>query len=167
MKGEEYAYKVGKISKFKSFFYILIFEIARIPFLTSRIRIALYKLAGIEIGKDVYIGSGLKVSDPVKASYIKIGDRVSIADNVYLINSSGPNNSKLKKLYPRIIGRIHLEDDVWIGVNVIIFPGVRIGNMSAIGAGTVVTKDVDENSIVAGNPAKIIKKLEKTQVKSI
>lgn len=50
-----------------------------------------------------------------------------------------------------------IEDDVWIGAGVIILPGVRIGQGAIIGAGSVVTKDVEEYSIVAGNPAKKIK----------
>lgn len=53
---------------------------------------------------------------------------------------------------PVIIG-----DDVWIGSNVIVLPGVRIGNHSVIGAGAVVTKDTPDYSIVAGNPAKVVK----------
>lgn len=118
----------------------------------------------MKIGKDVYIGSDLKLSDPINASYITIGNRVSIADNLYLINSSGPNNSRLKKYYPRIIGKICIEDDVWIGVNVIILPGIHINRMSIIGAGSVITKDIDEFMIVAGNPAKIINKIKSEDV---
>ena len=52
-----------------------------------------------------------------------------------------------------------IEDDVWIGANAVVLPGVRIGNHSVIAAGAVVTKDVPPHSIVAGIPAKIIKKI--------
>lgn len=52
---------------------------------------------------------------------------------------------------------VTIGDDVWIGSNVIILPGVKIGSHSVIGAGAVVTKDTDEYSIVAGNPAKVVK----------
>ena len=52
---------------------------------------------------------------------------------------------------------VTIGDDVWIGSNVIILPGVKIASHSVIGAGAVVTKDVDEYSVVAGNPAKVVK----------
>ena len=55
---------------------------------------------------------------------------------------------------------IVIEENVWIGTNAIILPGVKIGKNSIIGGGAVVTKDVPENVIVAGNPAKIIKELK-------
>ena len=56
---------------------------------------------------------------------------------------------------------IIIEDDVLIGANVIILKGVHIGARSIIGAGSVVTKDVPEDCIVAGNPAKVVKILKK------
>jgi acetyltransferase-like isoleucine patch superfamily enzyme len=53
-----------------------------------------------------------------------------------------------------------IGDDVWIGANAVILPGVKIGTHSIVAAGAVVTKDVPEFSLVAGIPAKVIKKLE-------
>ena len=52
-----------------------------------------------------------------------------------------------------------IEDDVWIGANAVVLPGVKIGNHSVVAAGAVVTKDVPPHSIVAGVPAKVIKKI--------
>lgn len=52
---------------------------------------------------------------------------------------------------------VRIDDDVWIGSNVIILPGVKIGKGSIIGAGTVVTKDVPEYSVFCGNPGKVVK----------
>ena len=51
-----------------------------------------------------------------------------------------------------------IENDVWVGDSVIILPGVKVGTGSVIGAGSIVTKDVEPYTIVAGNPAKLIKK---------
>ena len=55
---------------------------------------------------------------------------------------------------------IHLGKKVWIGSGAIVLPGVTIGDNSVIAAGSVVTKDVPENSVYGGNPAKLIKKIE-------
>ena len=52
---------------------------------------------------------------------------------------------------------VTIEDDVWIGRRVIILPGVRVGRGSVLAAGAVVTKDVPDFTIVAGNPAKVVK----------
>jgi maltose O-acetyltransferase len=54
---------------------------------------------------------------------------------------------------------IKVEDNVWIGANATILPGVTIGKNSIVGAGAVVTKDVPENTIVGGNPAKVIRNI--------
>ena len=59
----------------------------------------------------------------------------------------------------RIDKEIIIDDDVLVGANTIILKGVHIGARSVIGAGSVVTKDIPEDSIVAGNPAKVIKKI--------
>jgi maltose O-acetyltransferase len=55
---------------------------------------------------------------------------------------------------------ILIEDNVWIGGSAILLPGVRIGKNSVIGAGAVVTRDVPANTLVAGNPAVIIKEIK-------
>ena len=56
-----------------------------------------------------------------------------------------------------------IEDNVWIGINSTILPGVRIGYGAIVGAGSVVTKDVPAMTIVAGNPARIIKEIETSE----
>ena len=55
-------------------------------------------------------------------------------------------------------GVIHVEEDVWLGANVMVLPGVRIGRGSIIGAGAIVTKDIPPYSIAVGNPAKVVRK---------
>lgn len=54
---------------------------------------------------------------------------------------------------------IRIGDDCWLGGSVIILPGVTIGNRVVVGAGTVVTRDVEDDVVVAGNPARIIRRL--------
>ena len=58
------------------------------------------------------------------------------------------------------IGRVHIENNVFIGAGSIILPNVRIGNNSIVGAGSVVTKDIPANVVCAGNPAKIVYSLD-------
>lgn len=124
----------------------------------------------IQIGKSTYIGDGSKV---YSAKSIKIGDRVQIAHDCNIfdnnIHSLNPyeryeefmhNVSKrVKKLYPLNEKEVIIEDDAWIGANVSILKGVKIGKGAIVGIGSVVVKDVDDYEIVVGNPARVIKKL--------
>lgn len=108
----------------------------------------------ITIGKNVFINSGCRFQDQ---GGISIGDDVLIGHNVVLATlNHGLAPDKRKNLYPMpiIIGK-----NVWIGANVTIVPGVTVGDNAIIAAGAVVTKDVAENTIVCGIPAKIIKSM--------
>ncbi|NOT76640.1 MAG: acyltransferase [Cyclobacteriaceae bacterium] len=100
---------------------------------------------------------------------IYIGSRVMIAHNVNILdNNSHPTDDKLRhedfinsynghmKEYDLKAKEIVIEDDVWIGFNSIILKGVHIGKSAIIGAGSIVTKDVPEYSVVAGNPLRAI-----------
>lgn len=90
--------------------------------------------------------------------YIEIGKGCSISDNVCIADSDSHfiDGKKEKATAPIIIG-----DHVWIGKNVTILKGVTIGAGAVVGAGSVVTKSVPCNVVVAGNPAKPIKTIEK------
>jgi len=126
----------------------------------SNLRIALFRLCGYSIGKDVFIGEDLIISDNLHDRNVFIGDRASIAPRVTLITSSGPNLSKIKP-YVKVVnkGKITIESDAWIGAGAIILPNVTIGRGAVVGAGAVVTKDVPPYTVVVGVPAKEIKKL--------
>lgn len=90
--------------------------------------------------------------------YIEIGKGCSISDNVCIADSDSHciDGDRDKATAPIIIG-----DHVWIGKNVTVMKGVTIGSGAVVGAGSVVTKDVPSNTVVAGNPAKPIKAIEK------
>lgn len=128
------------------------------------------------VGKDFRIGKNIRISGPEN---IAIGNSVSIEDNCSLYGQGGISigNNVMLASYVHLIsqdhrsskigvpiknqgfelGKITIEDDVWIGINVVILKNVTIGNGSIIGAGSIVTKDVPPFSISVGNPAKVIK----------
>ncbi|MCJ1368869.1 hypothetical protein MMC20_000076 [Loxospora ochrophaea] len=93
---------------------------------------------------------------------ITIGSRTIVGPNVSFFSGTHPLDPELRNgtAGPELGGDIHIEEDVWIGGNAIFLPGVRIGRGATVGAGSVVTKDVPPFSVAAGNPARIIRKLE-------
>jgi maltose O-acetyltransferase len=108
----------------------------------------------VRIGDNCLIGEGCRVRGNVS-----VGNDVLIAQNVELISfSHGFERSDIPiRMQDEIFGYIEIGHDVWIGVNVVVLPNIKIGNHAIIGAGSVVTKDVPEWAIVAGVPAKLIK----------
>lgn len=138
----------------------IMYRLARIA-TTSRVRIFLLKqCSGIQIEKDVYLGPHLTLNRFTNDDTLFVGDRVAIAPNVTIMTSSGPESPKLKKYNLEKREKVVIKNDAWIGTGVIILPGITIGEGAVCGAGAVVTKDVPPNTIVAGVPAKVIRKLE-------
>jgi acetyltransferase-like isoleucine patch superfamily enzyme len=106
----------------------------------------------ITIGYNVFINYGFNC---IARGGIDIDDNVMIAPNVTILTTNHDYH-KRNILYCK---KVHIKNNAWIGSGSIILPGVTIGVNSVVGAGSVVTKDVDDNCVVAGNPAQIIKKL--------
>jgi len=111
----------------------------------------------INIGANTYINSGRFVSGPntkiIRGEWCAIGHNVNIIGWTHdLVQSTGPINDRPCHEKDVIIG-----NNVWIGSNVFIREGVQVGNNSIIAANSVVNKDIPENAIVGGVPAKIIK----------
>ena len=122
-----------------------------------KLRIFLYKRCGYVIGEQVYIAEGLTIAEKLDDSKnLIIGDRVAIGPNVILVTSSDPNFSRIWDFVKIERGRIVVENDAWIGAGAIILPNVTIGECSIVGAGAVVTKDVEKYTKVVGVPAKKI-----------
>jgi acetyltransferase-like isoleucine patch superfamily enzyme len=126
---------------------------------------------GLSIGDNCYVGSNSIIRSGNK---IEIGDSVLIAHNVTIIDSDSHElDYKLREQsfkdlisygHPKNAGRvctasIVIKNNVWISYNVCILKGVTIGEGAVVGAGSVVTKDVPAWTLVAGNPAKVIKQI--------
>lgn len=115
----------------------------------------------IDYGKPVSIGKGCFIQQCCTffgRGGISIGNDVFIGPKVNLITINHDPNPENRSA---TCGRpIVIEDKVWIGINATLLPGVRIGYGAIIGAGSVVTKDVPAMTVVAGNPARMIKRIE-------
>ena len=109
----------------------------------------------IHLGKNVFINAGCKFQDQ---GGIYIGDDALIGHNVVMATLNHDENPQNRANL--IAAPIRIGNKVWIGSNATILPGVTIGDGAIIAAGAVVTKDVEENSIVAGVPAKFIRKVK-------
>lgn len=122
------------------------------------------KKGEIIIGNNTYIGLGSRIWS---AKRISIGNNVQVAHNVNIfdnnIHSIDPKirNKEFLLHYENDDSELKeqdviIEDNVWLGANVIVLKGVTIGENAIVGAGSVITKDIPPNCIVAGNPARVI-----------
>lgn len=134
--------------------------VLRFPY--SKTRCLAMRLLGHKVGLDVYFPSDITITQNFTSQtyHLYLGDRVSIAPKCIFILMSQPNSSKIRSIIPCHDGDIIIEHDAWIGAGSILLPGIHIGEGAIVGAGAVVTKDVLPYSIVAGNPAKIIRMLD-------
>lgn len=105
-----------------------------------------------QIGKNVFINFDCTFLD---LGGITIEDNVLLAPKVSLLSEGHPVSAKDRQTLTT--GRIHIKQNAWIGANATILPGVTIGENSVVAAGAVVSKDVPDNTLVGGIPAKIIR----------
>lgn len=116
----------------------------------------------VKIGRGTYINSNLTLVDDYK---ITIGSGVLIGPNVMISSTGHPVHYKLREHGEMYSFEVVIEDNVWIGGNVSICPGVVIGANSVIGAGSVVIRDVPPNTVAAGNPCKVIREITDRDLK--
>jgi acetyltransferase-like isoleucine patch superfamily enzyme len=111
---------------------------------------------GAFIGKEVQIiDKGKFLYEPWCAELIEIYEGAIVAAGVRFV-SHDSSYANIFGSVPTKYGKIIIERNVYIGVNSIVLPGVRIGEYSLIGAGTIVNKDIPARSVVVGNPARVI-----------
>ncbi|MFL0246341.1 sugar O-acetyltransferase [Candidatus Clostridium stratigraminis] len=110
----------------------------------------------IEVGDNFFANYNCTILDVGK---VTIGNNVQFAPNVSLYTAGHPIHPDSRNSgYEYGIG-ITIGNNAWLGGNVIVNPGVHIGNNVVIGSGSVVTKDIPDNVIAAGNPCKVIRKI--------
>lgn len=113
----------------------------------------------VRLGENVFINFNSVFLD---TCLITIGSRTLVGPNVSFYSGTHPLDPAVRDgtRGPELGKEIHIGEDCWIGGNVCILPGVNIGRGSVVGAGSVVTKSVPDFTVVAGNPARIIRKIE-------
>lgn len=109
---------------------------------------------GVTIGKNVYLGMYC-VIDNAYPEYVYIEDNVSLAGNVIVIAHTNPYGH-FKNVVESSVAPVVIKEGAWIADGAIILRGVTIGRNAIVSAGTVVDKDVPDNSLAKGNPMKIV-----------
>lgn len=125
-------------------------------------RVWIAKQFNCDRGKNIFIGNDFTGNFNLTILDIRevfIGNNVMIAPNVLITTVSHPLSYKSRREYAAFAKPVKIGDDVWIGAGATILPGITIGNGAVIAAGAVVTKDVEPNTLVAGVPAKLLKRL--------
>lgn len=111
----------------------------------------------IHVGENFYANYDCVILDVCE---IQIGDNCLLAPGVHIYTAAHPLNPNARISGPEYGKPVSIGNNVWIGGRAIINPGINIGNNVVVASGAVVTKDVPDNVVVGGNPAKIIKRIE-------
>jgi maltose O-acetyltransferase len=110
----------------------------------------------ISIGRNSFINFGCIVLD---SSPVTIGDYVQIATAVQLLTAEHPLDPVERRAAVELNRPITIEDGAWLGGGVIVLPGVTIGENSVIGAGSVVTRDIEPGVLAVGNPCRVLRSI--------
>lgn len=116
----------------------------------------------ITVGDNFYANYNLIILD---VAPVTIGDNVFIAPNVAIYTAGHPIHHKARNSMYEYGIAITIGDNCWIGGNVVICPGVKIGSGTVIGAGSVVTHDIPDNVVAAGNPCKVLREITDDDLK--
>lgn len=110
----------------------------------------------IEVGKNFFANYNCTIIDVAK---VTIGDNCQMAPNVAIYTAGHPVHPVSRNSMYEYGIAVSIGDNVWIGGNTVILPGVHIGSNTVIGAGSVVTKDIPDWVIAVGNPCKVIREI--------
>lgn len=110
----------------------------------------------IEVGKNFFANYNCTILDVAK---VRIGDNCQMAPNVSIYTAGHPVHPVSRNSTYEYGKEVTIGDNVWIGGNTVICPGVHIGDNVVIGAGSVVTKDIPDWVVAAGNPCRVLRKI--------
>ncbi len=110
----------------------------------------------ISVGENFYTNHNVIILDGAK---VEIGDNVFIAPNCVISTAGHAIDAQQRKKGMEIAFPIKIGNDVWIGANVSILPGVTIGDNTIIGAGSVVNRDIPSGVVAVGNPCRAVRKI--------
>jgi maltose O-acetyltransferase len=110
----------------------------------------------VSVGDRTFVNYGAVLLDPAP---IAIGHDVQIATNVQLITATHPVDPEERRARWELASPVTVEDGAWLGAGAIVLPGVTVGREAVVGAGAVVTRDVPPRTVVAGNPARVLRAL--------
>ncbi len=158
---------------------------SQVPFFFKGDPTPLLDGGGVSIGRDVFVGSGawfsigpdarLTIGDRTHINRffvlacvgeVTIGSNVVMADRVFIGDTNHGYADITTPIQFQPMGPprpVVIEDDCWLGINVCVLSGVRIGRHSVIGANSVVTRDVPAFSVACGNPAVVVKRYDSAQ----
>ena len=111
----------------------------------------------VHFGNKVYANFGLTLVDD---GNIFVGDNVMFGPNVTVATAGHPILPALREKALQYNADVYIGNNVWIGAGAVIVPGVRIGDDSVIGAGSVVTRDIPENVVAVGSPCRVLRQID-------
>ena len=124
-------------------------------------RASVYRKCGVKIGRNVFIGFQV-LMDGEYPEYIEIEDEASIGPGASIMaHSSGSVFHQRYKIYYEPPRKVTIKRGAWIAAHAVILPGVTVGEGAIVAAGAVVSRDVPQYTIVAGNPARPVQELQK------
>lgn len=120
-------------------------------------KVTYLRATGVKIGHNTMISLGAKID--VRRGNVRIGDNCHITYGVVILSHDGA----ARQIDPQDDGEgaVDIGDNVFVGVNAVVLKGVTIGDNSVVAAGAVVSMNVPENVVVAGNPARVIREISR------
>lgn len=110
----------------------------------------------VHLGEHFYANFNMVIVDDMD---VYIGDRVMVGPNVTICTTGHPVYPLYREMVAHYSLPIHIGNNVWIGANSVILPGVTIGDNTVIGAGSIVTRDIPANVVAVGNPCRVMREI--------